>query len=141
MSFFNLEVLKGPPTKSIKIMPCLKFSKNMILGQKIWKRKNIGTHMDLWKYSQFFSIQKSLTIEWLWFSKKRFFIWVYLVLHYMLNPNNNLECESIFFFYLVMFQLDNQSIFFNFKSPLLLTNEFCINKWPHNSFAQMKLLV
>jgi hypothetical protein len=35
MSFKNLEVLKGKPTKSIiKIMPHLKISKNMFLGQK-----------------------------------------------------------------------------------------------------------
>jgi hypothetical protein len=35
MSFFNLEVLKGKPTKSIKILPHLKFSKNKkLLGQK-----------------------------------------------------------------------------------------------------------
>jgi hypothetical protein len=33
-----------------------------------------------------------------------------------------------------MFQSDDQSIFFNFKSPLLLTNEFFINKYPHNFF-------
>jgi hypothetical protein len=33
MSFFNLEVIKGKPTKSIKIMPHLKLSKNMLLGQ------------------------------------------------------------------------------------------------------------
>jgi hypothetical protein len=32
MSFFNLEALKGKPTKSIKIMPHLKLSKNMFLG-------------------------------------------------------------------------------------------------------------
>ncbi len=35
MSFFNLEVLKGKPTKSIKIMPRLKISK-----KKNWE-KNI----------------------------------------------------------------------------------------------------
>jgi hypothetical protein len=34
MSFFNLEVLKGKPTKSIGIIPHLKLSKNMILGQR-----------------------------------------------------------------------------------------------------------
>jgi hypothetical protein len=31
-----------------------------------------------------------------------------------------------------MVQLDDQSIFFNFKSSLLLTNEFFINKELHN---------
>jgi hypothetical protein len=34
MSFFNLEVPKGKPTKSKKIMPHLKLSKNMLLGQR-----------------------------------------------------------------------------------------------------------
>jgi hypothetical protein len=34
MSFFNLEVLKGKPTKSKRIMPHLKISKNMFLGQR-----------------------------------------------------------------------------------------------------------
>jgi hypothetical protein len=32
MSFFNLEVLKGKPIKSKRIMPHLKLSKNMVLG-------------------------------------------------------------------------------------------------------------
>jgi hypothetical protein len=31
----NFEVLKGKPTKSIKRMPHLKLSKNMLLGQEI----------------------------------------------------------------------------------------------------------
>ncbi len=33
-----------------------------------------------------------------------------------------------------MFQSNDQSIFFNFKSPLLLTNELFISKKLHNSF-------
>jgi len=33
MPFFNLEVLKGKPTKFLKIMPDLKLSKNMFLEQ------------------------------------------------------------------------------------------------------------
>jgi len=48
-----------------------------------------STHMNLWKYGQILTIQKSLTIKWLRFSKKRFFICIYhLLLHYILNPNN-----------------------------------------------------
>jgi hypothetical protein len=44
--------------------------------------------MDLWKYGQILTIQRSLIIKWLRFSKKRFLIWVYhLILHYILNPN------------------------------------------------------
>jgi hypothetical protein len=34
MSFFNLEVLKGKLTKSKGIMPHLKLSKHMLLGQR-----------------------------------------------------------------------------------------------------------
>jgi hypothetical protein len=34
MSIFNLKILKGKPTKSIKLMPYLKLSKNVLLGQK-----------------------------------------------------------------------------------------------------------
>jgi hypothetical protein len=34
MSFFNLEILKGKPTKSKRIMPHLKLSKNTFLGQR-----------------------------------------------------------------------------------------------------------
>jgi hypothetical protein len=37
MSFLNLEVLKKKPTKSIGIMPHLKFSKNMFWDKKIEK--------------------------------------------------------------------------------------------------------
>jgi hypothetical protein len=77
--------------------------------------------MDLWKYGQILTIQKSLTIKQLRFSKKRFFIWIYhLVLHYILNPNK--------IFHFVMFQSNNQFIFFNFQNPLLLTNDFFNNK-------------
>jgi len=44
--------------------------------------------MDLWKYGQILTIQKSLFIEQLKFSKKKFLIWVYhVVLHYILSPN------------------------------------------------------
>jgi hypothetical protein len=34
MSFLNLEVTKGKPTKSKGIMPHLKLSKNMLLEQR-----------------------------------------------------------------------------------------------------------
>jgi hypothetical protein len=34
MSFLNLEILKGKPTKSIGIMPHLKLSNNIFLGQR-----------------------------------------------------------------------------------------------------------
>jgi hypothetical protein len=35
MSFLNFKVLKGKPIKFIKIMPHLKISKNILLGQKV----------------------------------------------------------------------------------------------------------
>jgi hypothetical protein len=64
MSFFNLEVLKGKPMKSLWIMTHVKLSKNMLLGQKkVEKQTKIVTHMDLWKYGQILTIQKSLTIK------------------------------------------------------------------------------
>jgi hypothetical protein len=87
--FLNFKVLKGKPTKSIWIMVHLKLSKNMLSGQKIEKQTNIATHMDLWKYGQIWTIQKSLTIKWLRFSNKRFMIWVYhFAFHHILNLNN-----------------------------------------------------
>ncbi len=56
--------------------------------KEIEKQTKIVSHMDLWKYGQILTIQRSLIIKWLRFSKKRFLIWVYhLILHYILNPN------------------------------------------------------
>jgi hypothetical protein len=72
-------------------MPHLKLSKNMFLGQRNWKKTKFAIHMDLWKYGQILTIQTSLIIKRLEFSKKRFFIWVYhFILHYILSPNNKL---------------------------------------------------
>jgi hypothetical protein len=39
MLFFNLEVLKGKPIKSKRIMPHLKLSKPYAFGMKILKNK------------------------------------------------------------------------------------------------------
>jgi hypothetical protein len=47
MSFFDLEVLKRKPTKSKRIMPHQKLSKNMLLGKKLKTKTKIATHMDL----------------------------------------------------------------------------------------------
>jgi hypothetical protein len=45
--------------------------------------------LDLWNYGQILTIQKSLTIKWLWFSNFKKFIWIYhLVLHHILSLNN-----------------------------------------------------
>ncbi len=122
MSFLNLEVLKGKFTKSKGIMPHLKLSKICFWDKEIKKQTKIATHMDLWKYGQILTIQKSLTIEWLGFFKKSFLIWVYhLLLHYVLSPNNKFGMWiNIYIFHFVMFELHDQSIFLNFKSPLLL---------------------
>jgi hypothetical protein len=47
MSFFNLEVLKRKPTKSIKIMPHIKLSKKSFWDKFFEKQSKIATHMDL----------------------------------------------------------------------------------------------
>jgi hypothetical protein len=92
------------------------------------KKTKIATHMDLWKYGQILTIQKFLVIKRLRFSKNIFFIWIYhFVPHYILNLNNK-KCESIILKKICDVSLDNKSIFFNFKSPLLLTNDLFINK-------------
>jgi hypothetical protein len=70
-------------------MPHLKRSKNMFLGLFFEKKAKIATHMDIWKYGQILTIQKSLAIKWLRFFFKKFFVWVYhFVQHYILSPNN-----------------------------------------------------
>jgi hypothetical protein len=92
ISFKNLEVLEGKPIKSIWIMPHLKLSKNMLLGQFFLKTNKNCNSYGLMKIWSTFTIQKSLTIKWLNFSKKIFFIWIYhLVLHYILSSNNKFE--------------------------------------------------
>jgi hypothetical protein len=58
MSFFNLEVLNGKPTKFLRILPHLKLSKNK-------KQTKFASHK---------TILKSLIIKWLRFSNKRFFM-------------------------------------------------------------------
>jgi hypothetical protein len=63
----------------------------MLLGQGNWKTK-FATRRDLWKYGPILTIQKTLTIKWLNFSKKRFLIWVYhFIIHSILNPSNKFE--------------------------------------------------
>ncbi len=47
MSFFNLEVLKRKLTKSIKIMPHLKFSKNRFWDKKIEQKQKLQL---IWTY-------------------------------------------------------------------------------------------
>jgi hypothetical protein len=75
ISFFDLKILKEKPIKSKIIKPHLKLSKTYDFRTMFLKNKiKIATHMDLWKYGLILTIQKSLTIKQLRFSKKRFFI-------------------------------------------------------------------
>jgi hypothetical protein len=54
MSFFDLEVLKEKPIKSIGIMPHLKLSKNMLLDKKIEKKnKNYNSYGLMKTWSNF----------------------------------------------------------------------------------------
>jgi hypothetical protein len=57
MSSFNLEVLKGKPTKSIGIMPHLKLSKNMFFVQRNGKTNRklqlIWTYENMVKFLPF----------------------------------------------------------------------------------------
>jgi hypothetical protein len=60
MSFLNLEVRKGKPTKYIKIMPHLKLSKNMFLGQTNLKKNKKLQFMKIWSnfnHSKFLAIK------------------------------------------------------------------------------------
>jgi hypothetical protein len=130
MSYFLFGNPKRNPIKSKRIMPRLKISKNMFFGQKNWRWNKITIHMDLWKYGQILTIQKSLTIKQLRCSKKIFFIWVYhLILHYILNPNKKFKMwVNIIFSILWCFsQMTNPFLFF-FKNSLLLTKNIYINK-------------
>jgi hypothetical protein len=50
MSFLNLKILKGKPTKFLRIMPHLKNLKKINFLKKKFKKKKktkIATHMDL----------------------------------------------------------------------------------------------
>jgi hypothetical protein len=83
--------------------------------------------MDLWKYGQIWTLEKSLNIKWSRFLKKDS-LYEFIILCFIIYwvPITNLECELIFNF--VMFQSNDQSLFFYFKSPILLKNDFFINK-------------
>jgi hypothetical protein len=98
--------------------------KKCVFGTKIWKIKKIATHINLWKYDQILIIQKSLTIKWLRFSKKIFFIWIcHIVLDYILNLNNNFGMGiNIIFFILWCFS--------SMTNPFFLFQKFITtNKW------------
>jgi len=66
MSFFNSEILKGKPTKFLRIMPHLKISKNMFLEQKIWKKKkNYNSYglMKIWSNFNHLKIRNYQTVK------------------------------------------------------------------------------
>ncbi len=50
MSFLNLKVLRGKPTKSKGLMPHLKLKKKMLSDKEIEKQTKIAIHINLWKY-------------------------------------------------------------------------------------------
>jgi len=119
--------------------PCKTFKNICFWDRKFEKQTKIATCINLWKYGQILTIQKSLTIKWLRFSKRRFMICVYhFVFHHILSPNNKFGMWINIFFHFVIFQLDDQSIFFNFKSSLLLANEFFISINNHTILFIMK---
>jgi hypothetical protein len=66
---------------------------NICFGDNFFfeKQTKIAIHMHLWKYGQIWTIQKSLTIEWLRFSNKRFLTWVYhFIFYHILNSNKKI---------------------------------------------------
>jgi hypothetical protein len=94
--FFNLEVLKQKPTKSIWIMAHVNLSKTYDFGTNFkTKNKNCNLYglMKIWSN---FNHQKSLIIKQLRFSKNNSsceFIILYHIIYWVLITN--LECESI----------------------------------------------
>ncbi len=91
MSFFKFESPKKKTHKFHKNNAPSKTFKQYFLGQKTWnnnnKKNKIAIHMDLWKYGQILTIQKSLAIKWLRFSKKK-------ILHMSLSSCITLYIES-----------------------------------------------
>jgi hypothetical protein len=87
---------KRKPHKIHKLMPHLKLSKNMLLGQKNWRTNKNCNSYGLVKYNQISTIQKSLAIKQLGFSRNNSsyeFIILYYIIYWILIIN--LECESI----------------------------------------------
>jgi hypothetical protein len=86
--------------------------------------------MDLWKYGHILTIEKSITIIWLKFSWEGFFIWVFhLIFEPILNHYKTfkMEINTICLHFLILNVVD-QSLFLDFKSPLLLVDEFFFQK-------------
>jgi len=52
-------------------VPFKTFKSICFWDKEIEKQKKIVTHMDIWKYGQILTVQRSLTIKWLRFSEKK----------------------------------------------------------------------
>jgi hypothetical protein len=75
MSFLNLEVLKGKPTKSKRIMTHVKLSKTYVFGtKKLKKKKKNCTSYELMKIWSNFNHSKVPNYSLVKVFKKRFFI-------------------------------------------------------------------
>jgi hypothetical protein len=123
-------------------MPHLKLLKTYYLGQKFEKQTKNTTHMDLWKYSQILTIQKSLAIKWLRFSNKIFFTWVYhLILHYILSPNNKFRIWINIIFLLCDVLLRQPIHIFWFQKSIITNKWIFLSISNHTIFFIMKLLV
>jgi hypothetical protein len=83
---------ENPKRKIVKVRmnnnPCKAFKKYVFGTIFLKNKQKLQLHMDLWKYGQILTIQRSLIIKCLKFSNKRVLIWVYhLILHHILSPN------------------------------------------------------
>jgi len=88
MPFFNFEILKRKPTKSIWTIPAPSkvFKKYGFGGKKLKIKLKFIIHMDLWKYGQILTIQKFETMIWLRLRRERLLIWIYhFILQHILN--------------------------------------------------------
>jgi len=94
--------------------PSKTFKNICFWDKEIEKQTKITIHMDLWKYGQILTIQKSLTIKQLRFLKKRFLIWVYhLILHYILSPNNKFGMWINIIFFILWCSNQMTNIYFS----------------------------
>jgi len=75
--------------------PCKAFKNLCFWNKEIEKQTKIATHMDLWKYGEILTIQKSLTIFQRKDSSYEFIILYYIIYWIQIK---NLECESMLIF-------------------------------------------
>jgi hypothetical protein len=78
---------------------------------------------------QFQPFKSLYTIKWLRFSKNRFFIWIYhMIIHYVLSTNNKFGMWIDIYIFILWCSNQTTNSYFDFKSSLLLANDFLINK-------------